>query len=105
MTVVTPALLLAAALGAARAPGRLAPLPIEDQVSTHAPFEMGACSACHDVSDPSGPPGRLQKSANALCFDCHDDYQRRMKGHPAPEDACTSCHSPHNAKKKKLLLR
>ncbi len=105
MLLVTPALVLAAVLGATRPSGRFAPLPIEEQVSTHAPFEMGACGTCHDATDPTAPPGRLLKPANVLCFECHDDYQKRMKGHPAPEDPCTSCHSPHNARKKKLLLR
>ncbi|HEX8909049.1 MAG TPA: cytochrome c3 family protein [Anaeromyxobacteraceae bacterium] len=107
---VTTSLLLAVALGAtgagrAGAPGRLAPLPHEQAVSTHGPYEMGACNACHDLKDPAGLPGRLLKPSNKLCFDCHDDYLKPMKGHPAPDDPCTTCHSPHNAKKKKLLLK
>ncbi|GEJ56764.1 cytochrome c3 family protein [Anaeromyxobacter diazotrophicus] len=107
MPVLTPLLVLIAlaADGSARAPNRLAPLPAGQWISTHGPYEMGACNACHDPSDPNAPPGRLRKKSNALCFDCHDDYQRPMKGHPSPEDECVVCHSPHNAKKKKLLLK
>ena len=107
--LVTPSILFALALaagdGAPRAPSLLAPLPAGQWVSTHGPYEMGSCNACHDPSDPKAPPGRLRKPSNALCFDCHDDYQRPMKGHPAPDDVCVTCHSPHNAKKKKLLLK
>ena len=106
---VTPSLFLALALtagdGAPRAPSCLAPLPAGQWISTHGPYEMGACNACHDPSDPAAPPGRLRKASNALCFDCHDEFQKPMKGHPAPDDPCVSCHSPHNAKKKKLLLK
>lgn len=104
---VTPALLALLALAGApgAAPRALAPLPAGQWLSTHGPYEMGACNACHDPSDPEAPPGRLRKPGNALCFDCHDDYQKAMKGHPSPDDPCVTCHSPHNAKKKKLLLR
>jgi predicted CXXCH cytochrome family protein len=87
------------------AQGRLAPIAPTQAISTHGPFEMGACEACHDGKDRAGVPGPVLKRSNALCFDCHDDYQKPMKGHPSPQDDCTTCHSPHNAKKKKLLTR
>ncbi len=98
-----------AALGAggarAAAAGPLAPLPPGKALSTHGPFEMGVCEACHKGKGSGGQPGPVVKKTNALCFDCHDDYAKPMKGHPSPSDPCLICHSPHNAKKKKLLTR
>jgi len=94
--------------GRAAAAGPLAPLPPGEAVSTHGPFEMGVCEACHKIAAKSGgvgQPGPVMKKTNALCFDCHDDYAKPMKGHPSPSDSCLVCHSPHNAKKKKLLVR
>ncbi|HET9599756.1 MAG TPA: cytochrome c3 family protein [Anaeromyxobacteraceae bacterium] len=106
-------LLLAAAavvlLGSAAfaAGGRLAPLEPADAVSTHGPFEMGACDACHQgqsTKPGAKVAGHVVKPAPELCFDCHDDFRKPVKNHPAAKTACTACHSPHNARKKKLLL-
>ncbi len=105
--LVTAAAALGAGGGRAAAAGPLAPLPPGQTVSTHGPFEMGVCEACHKITAKSGggQPGPVLKKTNDLCFDCHDDYAKPMKGHPSPSDRCLVCHSPHNAKKKKLLVR
>lgn len=92
--------------GAARAqvPKRsYAPVPAAEALSTHGPFEAGECGTCHDRRDPGGPPGRLLKAAAALCFDCHEDFRKPVRSHPKAKGDCTSCHSPHNARKVKLL--
>ena len=98
---------LGAGGGPAAAAGPLAPLPRDQALSTHGPFEMGVCEACHKGKDKGngGQPGPVVKKTNELCFDCHDDYAKPMKGHPSPADSCLVCHSPHNAKKRKLLTR
>ncbi len=86
--------------------GRLAPLPREAAVSTHAPFEAGECGTCHRHEDAKNPGGLL-KPVNALCYDCHDEFQAKggaPKAHPVSKTTCTTCHSPHNSKKKKLRL-
>ena len=105
---LTPVLASAALALGARAPaGRLAPLPQSEAVSTHGPFAMGACDVCHDAKDRSRMPGRVLKASNDLCFDCHDEFKKQVKNHPASpasKVACIGCHSPHNALKKKLLL-
>jgi predicted CXXCH cytochrome family protein len=88
----------------AAAPGRLAPIPDVESASRHAPYEMGQCEVCHDASAGGSAPGPLRMSGNALCFDCHDEFKKTVKGHPAAKTACTSCHSPHNSRKRKLLL-
>ena len=90
---------------AATAKRGVGPVPLSEAISTHAPFEMRACEACHEDGQRLGAPGRVLKVGDALCFDCHDEFKQPVKGHPgAAEGACLDCHSPHNARKKKLLL-
>ena len=94
---------LAAALaGGGAAAVRMKPLPRGEATSTHSPFEMGECEICHQRNDPKNP-GPIQKAAAQLCADCHDDLSGTKKGHPT-RGGCTTCHSPHNAKKPKLLF-
>lgn len=91
------------AAGAAWAAGRsLAPIPQDQAVSTHGPFEMGDCATCHVGAAPR--PGRLLKPASDLCLDCHEDFAAQVAKHPRVKGNCTMCHSPHNSRKKKLLL-
>lgn len=91
------------AAGAAGAAGRsLAPIPQDQAVSTHGPFEMGECATCHVGAAPR--PGKLLKAASDLCFDCHEDFKGTVANHPKVKGSCTLCHSPHNSRKKKLLL-
>lgn len=91
------------AAGAASGAGRsLAPIPEDQAVSTHGPFEAGECAICHQGSAPR--PGKLIKAAPDLCFDCHEDFKGAVKNHPAGKGSCVLCHSPHNSRKKKLLL-
>jgi predicted CXXCH cytochrome family protein len=101
-------LLVAAAASAstvlAAGAARLAPIADAESLSRHAPYEMGQCDICHDSSDKARTPGSLLKQGNGLCFDCHEDFKATVKGHPAAKSACVGCHSPHNARKKKLLL-
>lgn len=96
--------------GAARAgENRLAPIPRSEAVSTHGPFEMGACETCHERRDPRNP-GAALKVSNDLCFGCHEEFKgtepvRMEKAvHPSTVGACTGCHNPHNSRKKKLRL-
>ncbi len=100
---------LALVAAPARAENKLAPIPKADAMSTHGPFEQGACDTCHQRSDPANP-GAAVKASNDLCFECHDEFkgsaQVRMDRtkHPKSSAACTGCHNPHNSKKKKLRL-
>ena len=112
MRTVTASIAVAAALAAppARAGNpRLAPIPQAQAVSTHGPYEMGACDACHERADPSNP-GRPLLASNELCFECHDEFRGSApvkmddRLHPSAKVACTTCHSPHNSRKRKLLL-
>jgi predicted CXXCH cytochrome family protein len=99
------ALSLATLFSAAAADGgRLAPIADVDSTSRHAPYEMGQCDICHDAARGAAP-GAVRKVGNELCFDCHDEFKKRVRGHPATDKSgCVACHSPHNSKKKKLLL-
>lgn len=89
--------------GVAAAQRSLAPLAPEEAVSTHSPFETGECGFCHaEARGHKG--GKLLRAANELCFDCHEDFRTAVKNHPKNKGSCTACHTPHNSKKRKLLL-
>lgn len=112
--LAAPFALALAAVVLATAPARaenkrLAPIPKEEAVSTHGPFEMGACDTCHQRADP-GNPGAAVKVTNELCTDCHDEFagtapvKMEKAVHPAVKASCTMCHNPHNSRKKKLRM-
>jgi predicted CXXCH cytochrome family protein len=84
--------------------GPLAPIPPAEAVSTHGPYEMGACVACHREVAGQKKPGPVIKMTNDLCYDCHDEFKGSVKNHPGGKASCLSCHSPHNARKRMLLL-
>jgi predicted CXXCH cytochrome family protein len=88
---------------------RLAPLPKDQAVVVHGPYEQGACDTCHERADAKDP-GKA-KVSNETCLGCHDEFAgsapvriSKSKSHPTSKSACTTCHNPHNSKKKKLLL-
>lgn len=84
---------------------------------THGPTQLMVCELCHD---PHGTRAEMftWRGRNNLCLTCHDGYDKQphvvagfvsgTKGHPVTkiadpleagrEFACTSCHSPHDAK-------
>lgn len=103
----TLALLTAGLVGMAGVAGAaarsLAPLAPEEALSTHSPFEAGECGFCHQEKKGQ-KGGKLLRAANELCFDCHEDFRTAVKNHPKNKGSCTVCHSPHNARKRKLLL-
>ncbi len=99
-----------AGLGLARAEAnRLAPIPTSEAASTHSPYETGACEMCHERHDPTNP-GAAVKVSSDLCYDCHDEFRgtaavkMERSVHPKTAAACTTCHNPHNSRKKKLRL-
>ena len=100
--LVLAAVVAIAIPAAAATAGRLKPLARADAKSTHGPFEMGQCDVCHQSADAKAP-GPTVKASPQLCLDCHDDFATAKRGHPSRGN-CTGCHSPHNAKKRKLLL-
>jgi predicted CXXCH cytochrome family protein len=83
-----------------------APLPPSDRPAvTHAPFEAGDCSICHQSANPR-KPGPVTTPGNALCTSCHDEFQeilRRPYQHPPAVESCLHCHNAHNSREKKLL--
>jgi predicted CXXCH cytochrome family protein len=108
VVLATLALAVAArALGADA--NRLAPIPKAEAVSSHGPYEMGACETCHQRHDASNP-GPALKVTNDLCFECHDEFKGsapvKMESsvHPTAKAPCTMCHNPHNSKKKRLRM-
>ena len=109
MAVFTTCALALGGAAAAADPKKLAPIAADDAVSTHGPFEMGACETCHARRDPRNPgPASV---SNDTCFGCHDDFKgsapvKMDKAvHPSVKSAtCVACHAPHNSRKRKLLL-
>src|SRR5512133_134898 len=108
-TAIVPAALLFIAVSASGADSRLAAIPNDLAVSTHGPYEAGACDTCHERASAKDP-GKALKVTNDLCFDCHDDFKGgsavklEKSKHPGGTTACTKCHNPHNSKKRKLLM-
>jgi predicted CXXCH cytochrome family protein len=106
--VVAFALVAAADVAYAQA-NRLAPIPAKEAQSAHGPYQAGACETCHERHDPKNP-GAAVKVSNDLCFDCHDEFRGKAPVkmdrtvHPANVATCTTCHNPHNSRKKKLRL-
>jgi predicted CXXCH cytochrome family protein len=88
---------------------RLAPVPAKEAVSTLGPYGAGVCAPCHQ-SDDAQNPGPAVAAARDLCIDCHEEFKggavvkTDKSVHPKGGDACTACHNPHNARKKKLRL-
>lgn len=92
----------------ASATSSVAPFPDgKNIVWSHAPYEVGACTACHESNNPRDP-GSLTKPVNDLCFSCHEQLKVAMEERPVVHAAalvsCTSCHNPHNATQRKLLI-
>ncbi len=89
----------------------LAPVPAERANSSHAPYDLGDCRACHLRSDPKDP-GPPREAIPASCVACHEEVGTltkapRAKGkkrHPGPRAGCALCHNPHNSAKLHLLL-
>lgn len=87
---------------------RLAPIPRDQAVVVHGPYEQGACDTCHARADQKDPgPATVTKET---CLACHDEFGGKApvrigkgKSHTMKGE-CTACHNPHNSKKKKLLL-
>ena len=87
---------------------RLAPLPAgEKPVASHAPYDAGDCSLCHQSGDVQNP-GPVKMAVNELCLGCHEDYKEalaRKYGHAAVKESCVNCHNPHGANVEHLLIQ
>lgn len=99
----------AAQPGKPRSPPRpsLAPLPPGEKAAwSHAPYEAGDCSVCHERNDPR-KPGPVPRRGNELCATCHEEFgdilARKFK-HPPAVESCTTCHNPHNSRERKMLV-
>ncbi len=105
-------LVLCSVLAAAPVPAKLqgpAPLPPQEAASgwSHAPYNDGDCSLCHERKDAKNP-GRIIMPVNELCYSCHEEMKdmmsSRSRQHPPAKKDCTACHNAHNSREKKLLL-
>jgi predicted CXXCH cytochrome family protein len=97
------------ALAARAQDPKLAPIPRAEALSTHGPYEMGACETCHQRHDAKDP-GPALKVTNELCYECHEEFKGSApikmdkQLHPTTKVPCTMCHNPHNSRKKRLRM-
>lgn len=74
----------------------------------HMAYEMDEedCSSCHKNADPANPGGLL-RPVNEGCFECHDDFPKKLAqpfAHAPALDRCTTCHNPHESLEPSLLV-
>jgi predicted CXXCH cytochrome family protein len=69
----------------------------------HMPYLDKACTACHDEN----LIGKFILPEPDLCYQCHVDFNSTYAVLHVPVEMgeCTSCHSPHMAENRKLLLK
>jgi predicted CXXCH cytochrome family protein len=69
----------------------------------HQPYANKECSSCHD----RGAMGKPIMAMPQLCYQCHDtqESQHTVLHGPVAAGQCVECHSPHQSKLEKLLLR
>jgi len=77
--------------------------PPEPSIFYHPPFVQHKCAECHEPGIGQG----LKRQPPALCFQCHKDFlaDKPVKHAPVESGECLSCHHPHQASNKKLLLK
>ena len=74
----------------------------------HMAYEMDEadCSSCHKNADPANPGGLLLP-VNEGCFECHDNFPKKLAqpfAHAPALDRCTACHNPHESLEPALLV-
>ena len=74
----------------------------QPQFKFHQPYQNKNCSGCHDEQHF----GRLVAEEPQLCYQCHDSKNEKYtyKHGPAGAGYCGSCHRPHMAESKNLLI-
>lgn len=77
--------------------------------SIHLPVAQGACSLCHAPHGSAAKKLLVAAPGRELCLKCHKDPALDPAGtawavpHPALDDGCPSCHTPHVAANRRLL--
>lgn len=78
--------------------------PAKAEVFFHKPYREKRCNDCHQT----GFGQRLVAArVDLLCQTCHEDFavKRKYTHGPVAVGQCLTCHNPHLAKNKYLLLR
>ena len=85
--------------------------PNEQTPVIHPPAQEGDCFACHKLHG-AAIKQLSAEGRRALCLGCHSDVNLNPAGAmwatphaPVAKGMCTSCHGPHGAPLKRLLLR
>jgi DmsE family decaheme c-type cytochrome len=78
----------------------------EADLPYHHPIREGkmSCVDCHDPHGGSSANGLKLSNGNALCLNCHAEYQGPFTFQHAPvNENCLTCHSPHGSPNQNLL--
>lgn len=67
---------------------------------SHSPFEMRACTMCHNDPDDEDDPLGLHAEEADICGACHDLEELAPENHgfrhaPVEMGYCSACHNPH----------
>jgi len=73
------------------------------QAVVHFPVSDNGCDSCHEASGVPKHQFKLTAEGAALCTDCHDAHQGRIRHSPVADGDCTTCHDPHASAAKGLL--
>jgi len=76
----------------------------------HDPVAGGECDSCHEATGKKHPESRgaftFPENGSQLCLMCHDNIAAGQAHiHPAVEDDCAGCHSPHQSNQEKFLYQ
>ena len=78
----------------------------EENKQSHHPIREGKikCTDCHDHHGGFGETMIKADSVNELCYRCHSEKRGPfMWPHPAVDENCLYCHTPHGSNHTKLL--
>ncbi len=70
------------------------------------PVMEDGCTTCHEPDGDNHPEKggfKLVENVPALCFVCHEAFDKKNIHSPASDGDCLSCHSPHGSDNESLL--
>ena len=73
------------------------------RTNLHDPVEEGLCDSCHRPSTIAVHKFEFTEKGAALCTQCHDEHEGRIKHAPVADGECIACHDPHASNAQGLL--
>jgi predicted CXXCH cytochrome family protein len=69
----------------------------------HDPVAEEGCDLCHEPSAVGQHQFTFTESGAALCLECHEEHEGKVRHAPAADGECLTCHDPHASDAKGLL--